>query len=102
MSAYSPIATNLVQAGAIYQYVNNINVYKCPADNSAYKFGAVIIPHVRSYSMNFSALYEGKADRPDSGTELESGSAIFQGHGFDPARPGHDLCFHRRKREQHQ
>lgn len=52
MSAYSPIATNLVQAGAIYQYVNNINVYKCPADNSAYKFGAVIIPHVRSYSMN--------------------------------------------------
>ena len=52
MSAYSPIATNLVQAGAIYPYVNTNSVYKCPADHSAYKFGAVIIPHVRSYSMN--------------------------------------------------
>ena len=51
-NAYSPYATNFIQAGVIYPYVNNINVYKCPADHAAYKFGPLTIPHVRSYSMN--------------------------------------------------
>jgi prepilin-type N-terminal cleavage/methylation domain-containing protein/prepilin-type processing-associated H-X9-DG protein len=43
--------TNLIQAGAIYSYVNTM-IYKCPADYNAYKFGSISIPHARSYSMN--------------------------------------------------
>ena len=52
MSSYSPYATNFVQAGAIYPYVNSMSVYHCAADHNGYKFGPTIFPHVRSYSMN--------------------------------------------------
>ncbi len=51
MDAFSPYATNFVQAGAIYQYVNTM-IYRCPGDFSAFKFGPYSFPHVRSYSMN--------------------------------------------------
>ena len=45
-----PAATNsqLIQVGLLYPYVNNIGVYKCPADRK--QMGAV--PTVRSMSMN--------------------------------------------------
>jgi prepilin-type N-terminal cleavage/methylation domain-containing protein/prepilin-type processing-associated H-X9-DG protein len=61
MSSFSSIATNLVQAGAIYPYVN-VMIYKCPADKVGFKFGTVLVPHARSYSMNcyLSPVTEGK------------------------------------------
>ena len=52
MNAFSLFATNYVQAGCIYHYVKTMNVYKCPADQSFFKFGLNIYPKVRSYSMN--------------------------------------------------
>jgi prepilin-type N-terminal cleavage/methylation domain-containing protein/prepilin-type processing-associated H-X9-DG protein len=52
MNAFSLYATNFIQAGVIYPYVNSLNVYKCPADQSIFKFGPVSYPKVRSYSMN--------------------------------------------------
>jgi hypothetical protein len=51
MDAYSPWATNFVQAGCIYPYVNSM-IYFCPADQSGFKFGPLFFPKVRSYSMN--------------------------------------------------
>ena len=51
MNAFSPYATNFVQAGCIYPYVNSM-IYKCPADESGFKFGPLFFPKVRSYSMN--------------------------------------------------
>ena len=41
-----------IQAGLLYPYVNNVKVYKCPADISFVPFGGRQLPHVRSYSMN--------------------------------------------------
>jgi prepilin-type N-terminal cleavage/methylation domain-containing protein/prepilin-type processing-associated H-X9-DG protein len=52
MSAFSLYQTNYVQAGCIYPYVKIMNVYKCPADYSALKFGPLTFPKTRSYSMN--------------------------------------------------
>ena len=41
-----------IQLGVIYPYINNVRVYKCPADNySTPTFGGAV-PHVRSMSMN--------------------------------------------------
>ena len=51
MNAFSAYATNFVQAGLIYPYVNNM-IYGCPADQSVYKFGPVSYSRPRSYSMN--------------------------------------------------
>ncbi len=50
-----PYYTNWVEAGLLFPYLQNINVYKCPADNSTAPFGAsplVSRPAIRSYSMN--------------------------------------------------
>ena len=44
--------TNFIQNGLIYPYVNNISVYKCSADQKTTKFGTVLFPRPRSYSMN--------------------------------------------------
>src|SRR5665213_98115 len=44
--------TNFVEDGLIYPSVNTMNVYKCPADQKTTKFGSLLFPHVRSYSMN--------------------------------------------------
>jgi prepilin-type processing-associated H-X9-DG protein len=52
MGTFTLYATNYVQAGCIYPYVNTMNVYHCPADESGFKFGPIFIPHIRSYSMN--------------------------------------------------
>jgi prepilin-type N-terminal cleavage/methylation domain-containing protein/prepilin-type processing-associated H-X9-DG protein len=52
MTPYSLFATNYVRASAIYPYVNTLDVYHCPADESVAKFGPVTYPHLRSYSMN--------------------------------------------------
>ena len=39
MSSFSLYATNFIQAGAIYPYVNTMSVYHCSADHNVYKFG---------------------------------------------------------------
>lgn len=41
-----------IQLGLLYPLVNNLNVYKCPADNSAITAFGISYPHVRSMSMN--------------------------------------------------
>jgi prepilin-type N-terminal cleavage/methylation domain-containing protein len=55
-----------IQEGAIFQYINQLGVYKCPADQSYNLIGNVQYPHVRSMSMNgwmaplpYSADYDG-------------------------------------------
>jgi prepilin-type N-terminal cleavage/methylation domain-containing protein len=67
MQGYSPIATNLIQVGAIYPYVN-VMIYKCPGDNYLLKLGNTTVPHARSYSMNcyLSPVTEGLT--PPAGT----------------------------------
>ncbi|HEY5297503.1 MAG TPA: prepilin-type N-terminal cleavage/methylation domain-containing protein [Verrucomicrobiae bacterium] len=44
--------TNFVEDGLIYPSVNTISVYKCPADHTTTKYGPIVFPHLRSYSMN--------------------------------------------------
>ena len=41
-----------IQMGLLYPYVNNVNVYKCPADNASVSQFGLSSPHVRSMSMN--------------------------------------------------
>jgi prepilin-type N-terminal cleavage/methylation domain-containing protein/prepilin-type processing-associated H-X9-DG protein len=50
--SFSQYATNLIQIGAIYPFVNTINIYHCPADQSVISFGNIHYPKPRSYSMN--------------------------------------------------
>jgi len=68
----SPTAANnglqYIAEGAIFQYINQYGVYKCPADQSYNLAGGVQYPHVRSISMNgwigglpLSAGYNGAA-----------------------------------------
>jgi hypothetical protein len=51
MNAFNLFATNYVQAGCIFPYVNSM-IYSCPADQKYWKVGPNYYPHVRSYSMN--------------------------------------------------
>jgi prepilin-type N-terminal cleavage/methylation domain-containing protein len=73
MSSFSLYATNFIQAGAIYAYVNTMSVYHCAADHNGYKIGSTIFPHARSYSMNcyLSPINDGVNDgrwHPSEGT----------------------------------
>ena len=70
MSSFSPYATNFIQAGAIYPYVNSMGVYHCAADHNGYKFGPIVFPHPRSYSMNcyMSPIIAGGEWNPAEGT----------------------------------
>ncbi|MGB8368101.1 MAG: prepilin-type N-terminal cleavage/methylation domain-containing protein [Limisphaerales bacterium] len=56
VNVYNAYATNLVQAGLIYPYVNTVTVYHCPVDLPANEPLVLHLgtdyPHVRSYSMN--------------------------------------------------
>ena len=45
-------ATQFIQVGLIYPYVNNTNLYKCPADLKIFTQFGVTQPQARSYSMN--------------------------------------------------
>ncbi len=38
--------------GLLWEYNKSLGIYKCPADYSTVKFGAVVYPRVRSISMN--------------------------------------------------
>jgi prepilin-type N-terminal cleavage/methylation domain-containing protein/prepilin-type processing-associated H-X9-DG protein len=48
----SNVGYKWIQAGMLYPYVNNVQIYKCPADNSFLSFANATFPHVRSMSMN--------------------------------------------------
>ena len=52
----TPIGNNKgdewIQLGLIYPYVNNVNIYKCPADQSSINAFGTALPHARSMSMN--------------------------------------------------
>jgi prepilin-type N-terminal cleavage/methylation domain-containing protein/prepilin-type processing-associated H-X9-DG protein len=41
-----------IRAGLIYSYVNNVQAYLCPSDQSYNTFGGQQYPHVRTISMN--------------------------------------------------
>jgi prepilin-type N-terminal cleavage/methylation domain-containing protein/prepilin-type processing-associated H-X9-DG protein len=46
------IGLEWIQAGLIYPYVKNVQLYLCPADESCATFFGIQYPHVRSRSMN--------------------------------------------------
>jgi len=64
MSSFSVYATNFIQLGAIYPYVNTMNVYHCAADHNAFTLASKSFPHLRSYSMNcyLSPIIDGTMD----------------------------------------
>ena len=69
-----PYYTNWIEAGLIFPYVPNINVYKCPADNFTVPYGSkssLDRPAIRSYSMN---CWMGPVD--PSGTGLDQWTPI--------------------------
>src|SRR5664279_46121 len=73
MSSFSLYATNFIQAGAVYPYVNSLSIYHCAADHNGYKLGTIVFPHLRSYSMNcyLSPINDGVNDgrwHPTEGT----------------------------------
>ena len=94
MNAYSPIATNLVQAGAIYPYVN-VMIYKCPGDYKGYQFGTTKVPHARSYSMNcfLSPVTEGQT--PPAGQWIHAGSKGTRNYfkDTDNTQPGPSMTY---------
>ena len=52
---FSPYYTNWIKAGLLYPYVQNVAVYKCPADLSKCPYGAsptFAVPAERTYSVN--------------------------------------------------
>ena len=61
VATYNTYATNFVESGSIYSYVNTINVYHCPADQSFVAFGPIHYLKPRSISMNcWLSPYSGK------------------------------------------
>lgn len=53
MQGVSAWDVTYIEAGLIYPYVNNFNVYKCPADHTTYPMNSSLgKPRVRSMSMN--------------------------------------------------
>jgi prepilin-type N-terminal cleavage/methylation domain-containing protein/prepilin-type processing-associated H-X9-DG protein len=52
----TPIQVNAgyqwIMDGLLWPYVNNVKVYKCPADTSFINYSGKVLPHVRSVSMN--------------------------------------------------
>ncbi len=45
---------NLVKAGSLFPYANNVGIYKCAADKAVSRNGNMSLPTTRSMSMNFS------------------------------------------------
>jgi prepilin-type N-terminal cleavage/methylation domain-containing protein/prepilin-type processing-associated H-X9-DG protein len=53
LAANAPnVGQQWIQAGLLFHYVNSVQIYSCPSDQSYNNFGAVKYPHVRSMSMN--------------------------------------------------
>jgi prepilin-type N-terminal cleavage/methylation domain-containing protein/prepilin-type processing-associated H-X9-DG protein len=91
MDAFNINATNFIQAGAIYPYVNAM-IYHCPADYKSYKFGSISIPHARSRSMNcyMSPVTEGKT--PPAGEWPSTGTRNFF-KDTDDLQPGPSMTY---------
>ena len=52
LGAPNNIGYNWAKLGLLYPYVNNMGVYRCPADNYTVSSAGATYPHVRSMSMN--------------------------------------------------
>ncbi len=52
VSPANNIGFKWIQLGLLYPYVNNVHIYKCPADQSSINNFGTSLPHVRSMSMN--------------------------------------------------
>ena len=81
---------NFVRDGLIYPYVKTIDVYKCAADYSTFKFGTVEKPRPRSYSMNcWLSPFPGK----DWNSLFPSGPARIFNKESDMVQPGPSSTF---------
>jgi len=49
---YSPLMGDFIKVGLIYPYINNTNLYRCPADMRPFRVSGVDHPQVRDCSMN--------------------------------------------------
>jgi prepilin-type N-terminal cleavage/methylation domain-containing protein/prepilin-type processing-associated H-X9-DG protein len=96
VSAFSLYATNYVQLGLIYPYVNTINVYHCPADQSVVKVGPNSFPKPRSVSMNcwLNPFQPPQAGRSEDAATIFGGSParIFR-KDTDISIPGPSMTF---------
>lgn len=54
MNDNNPESTNkaLIKLGALYQYNDSTEIYRCPADPGRSRLGGKLLPRVRSYSIN--------------------------------------------------
>ena len=77
----------------MYPYVKTVNVYKCPVDQSAVKFGPYSYPKPRSYSMNcWLSPYPGPPSRDATSIFGGSQARIFN-KDTDIIQPGPDMTF---------
>jgi prepilin-type N-terminal cleavage/methylation domain-containing protein/prepilin-type processing-associated H-X9-DG protein len=74
VSNFSLGATNFIQLGVIYPYVNTINIYHCPADQSV-SSGIFHTPKPRSVSMNCWL----NPFQPPQASRSEDAATIFGG-----------------------
>ncbi|MGC9941672.1 MAG: prepilin-type N-terminal cleavage/methylation domain-containing protein [Verrucomicrobiota bacterium] len=92
MDSGAPVGepTNIfwIKAGQIFSYINNVRIYRCPADPSTYKSGAVYPrggpgdPRIRSMSMN-AWMNSGNND-----VGLNTGTYTLYKKESDLAHPG--------------
>ena len=94
MLSFSPIATNLIQAGAIYPYVN-VMIYKCPGDFNGWKYPVGFFPHARSYSMNcyLSPVTEGKTPPAGEWTGVGNWGTRNYFKDTDDLQPGPSMTY---------
>jgi prepilin-type N-terminal cleavage/methylation domain-containing protein/prepilin-type processing-associated H-X9-DG protein len=81
---------NFIRDGLIYPYVKTIDVYKCAADTSTFKFGTIETPRPRSYSMNcWLSPFPGK----DATTLFGGAQARIFNKESDMVQPGPTMTF---------
>jgi type II secretory pathway pseudopilin PulG len=76
-----------IQAGLLYPYINNIGVYRCPADRSTVPRGYFQAPSLRTYSMN---AWVQPMDAPGYSTAIWLGITGYNAYTklSNMARPG--------------
>jgi prepilin-type N-terminal cleavage/methylation domain-containing protein/prepilin-type processing-associated H-X9-DG protein len=83
-----PTNTAWIKAGQLYQYLNNVGVYRCPADTSGYRNGTSYPvggrgdPRIRSMSMN------GWMNPGDNDIGMNTTDYIVYRKDSDLTRPG--------------
>jgi hypothetical protein len=98
VAVWSAYATQFIQAGLIYPYVNTLAVYQCPTDYGnkqapGESHGGVLFPHARSYSMNcWLNPYPGK-DAYSIGIGGSTPAVIFRKATEFGVTPGPSMTF---------